>query len=297
MNPVAAEDLATARTQSLASALEREVERMIVAGDLAPGARINENRLAERFGTSRGPIREAVRALEGSGLVTSVRNRGFFVRRLAVEEVREVYDVRAALFGLAGRLLAERVTDAQLERLNGFVAEMDEASRRRDFDAYYPLNLAFHGFIVDAAGNATLADQYRGFVKKLHLFRARSLVQGGGLAVSNREHREMLAAVAARDPSWAHEAHWRHVAAAKDRLLAVVRGTAGAPDTEAQGRRRRRTIAAPRAATGEGTETPCPPSSARSPSASPVSSSPPGSPRPVPAPPSRSPTRTRSSPW
>ena len=211
------------RTISLTSVLEGEIERMIVAGDLAPGERINENQLAERFGTSRGPIREAVRALEGSGLVTSVRNRGFFVRRLEVQEVREVYDVRAALFGLAGRLLAERVTDGQLDRLNGFVAAMDEAAARRDFEAYYPLNLAFHEFIVDSAGNATLAEQYRNFVKKLLLFRARSLVQGGGLAVSNREHREMLAAIAARDPSWAHEAHWRHVASAKDRLLAVVR--------------------------------------------------------------------------
>ena len=214
------------RNASLASKLEGRIERMIVVGELAPGERINENQLAERFGVSRGSIREAVRALEGSGLVTSVRNRGFFVRRLGVEEVREVYDVRAALFALAGRLLAERVTDGQLDHLGGFVAEMEEAARRRDFDAYYPLNLAFHDFILDAAGNATLAGQYRNFVKKLLLFRARSLVQGGGLAVSNREHREMLAAVAARDPSWAHEAHWRHVAAAKDRLLAVVRGEA-----------------------------------------------------------------------
>jgi hypothetical protein len=112
-----------------------------------------------------------------------------------------VYDVRAALFGLAGRLLAGRVSEAEVERLDGFVRDMEDASRRRDFDAYYPLNLAFHEFIVDAAGNATLAGQYRAFVKKLHLFRARSLVQGGGLAVSNREHREMLSAIAARDPS------------------------------------------------------------------------------------------------
>ena len=227
MSSVASAAPSTARTASLTSVLEGQIERMIVAGDLAPGERINENQLAERFGTSRGPIREAVRALEGSGLVTSIRNRGFFVRRLEVQEVREVYDIRAALFGLAGRLLAERVTDEQLARLSRFVSDMDEAAARRDFDAYYPLNLAFHRFILDSSGNVTLAEQYRNFVKKLLLFRARSLVQGGGLSVSNREHREMLAAIAARDPSWAHEAHWRHVASAKDRLLAVVRGTAG----------------------------------------------------------------------
>ncbi|MBC7800544.1 MAG: FCD domain-containing protein [Gemmatimonadaceae bacterium] len=227
MSDAATTDTPAQRTASLATVLEREIERMIVGADLAPGERINENQLADRFGTSRGPIREAVRALEGSGLVTSVRNRGFFVRRLSVTEVREVYDVRAALFGLAGRLLAERVTDAQLAQLHAFVATMEDASAARDFDAYYPVNLAFHEYIMDASGNATLAAQYRNFVKKLLLFRVRSLVQGGGLAVSNREHREMLSAIAARDPSWSHEAHWRHVAAAKDRLLAVVRYEAG----------------------------------------------------------------------
>jgi DNA-binding GntR family transcriptional regulator len=216
------DEIGILRTSSLASAVEREVERLILNGHFAPGERINENKLASELGTSRGPIREAIRALEGTGLVVSIRNRGSFIRRLSVREVREVYEIRSALFGLAGKLLAERITDDQLQRLTKFVVEMEEASKQRDFETYYPLNLAFHEFIVDAAGNTMLAQQYRAFVKKLHLFRARSLVQGGGLTVSNKEHREMLSAIAARDPVWAHEAHCRHVAAARDRLLSVV---------------------------------------------------------------------------
>jgi DNA-binding GntR family transcriptional regulator len=222
-------ELEVLRTSSLSAAVEREVERLILNGSFAPGERINENQLAAKLGTSRGPIREAVRALEGSGLIVSIRNRGSFIRRLTVREVREVYEIRSALFGLAGKLLAERVTEAQLERLEAFVADMEEAASRRDFDAYYPLNLAFHEFIIDSAGNTMLGQQYRSFVKKLHLFRARSLVQGGGLGVSNSEHREMVAAVAARDPVRAHEAHCRHVTSAMDRLLAVVQ----AEDNEA----------------------------------------------------------------
>lgn len=217
------EELGILRTSSLASAVEREVERLILNGRFAPGERINENKLALALGTSRGPIREAIRALEGTGLIVSVRNRGSFIRRLSVREVREVYEIRSALFGLAGKLLAERITEDQLQRLTRFVVEMEEASKQRDFEAYYPLNLAFHEFIVDSAGNAMLAQQYRAFVKKLHLFRARSLVQGGGLTVSNKEHREMLSAIAARDPVWAHEAHCQHVASARDRLLSVVK--------------------------------------------------------------------------
>lgn len=218
--------LESLRAASLASVLAQELEQIVLSGEIGPGARLNENQLAARFGVSRGPIREAVRALEGAGLVESVPNRGVFVRRLTVREVRELYDIRAALFGLAGRLMAERATSDEIERLRGLIQAMETATEKRDFEAYYPLNLEFHGAIVDGSGNRTLAAQYRAFVRKLNLFRARSLVQGGGLAVSNREHREMFASIEARDASWAHEAHWRHVAAAKDRLLAVLRAEA-----------------------------------------------------------------------
>jgi DNA-binding GntR family transcriptional regulator len=215
-----------ARSAPLSKVLCDQLEAMIVNGQMMPGDRLNEQQLAQRFGVSRGPIREAVRALEGAGFVEAVTNKGVFVRQLTVTEVRELYDVRAALFGLAGRLLAERADEVIIARLEGLLAAMEEAAAGRDFDAYYPLNLTFHEAIVDGSGNATLAAQYRAFVKRLNLFRARSLVQGGGLAVSNREHREMVSAIAARDPAWAQEAHWRHVSCAKDRLLKVVRSEA-----------------------------------------------------------------------
>lgn len=218
-----AEPLDILRTRSLSNVLEGEIERLILNGEIAPGRKINENQLAMRFGTSRGPIREALRSLEGAGLVETIPNRGAFVRSMSVEEVREIYEVRAALFALAGRLLAERATPQVVAALDGFIQRMEQATQEHDFDRYYPLNLEFHAFILDACGNATLARQYRAFVQRLTLFRARSLVQGGGLNVSNREHREMVDAIRARDPDWAHEAHWRHVTNARNRLLAVVR--------------------------------------------------------------------------
>ncbi|MHB2169057.1 FCD domain-containing protein [Alsobacter sp. R-9] len=216
-------DIEVLRTRSLASVLEREIERRILSGEIPAGGRINENQLATQFGTSRGPIREALRALEGAGLVESIPNRGNFVRSVTVQEVREVYEIRAALFGLAGRLLAERAGPEVIARLDDFIERMERAAGERDFDSYYPLNLAFHTFILDACGNATLAREYKSFVKRLTLFRARSLVQGGGLTVSNREHREMVESIRARDGAWAHEAHMRHVSNAKNRLLAVLR--------------------------------------------------------------------------
>src|SRR3546814_14438087 len=73
---------------------------------------------------------------------------------------------------------------------------MEAAAAQSDFETYYPLNLEFHRTIVESTGNKMLLAEYMRFVKQMHLFRAKSLVQGGGLAVSNREHREMVDALA-----------------------------------------------------------------------------------------------------
>lgn len=215
-------DLAVVKSVSLTSVLEKELERLILVGELEPGARVNEIQLSNRFGTSRGPIREATRSLEAKGLVEVIRNRGVFVRRLTIKEAIEIYDVRSALFGQAGRLLAERMTDELLTTLTGFVKRMETPAESGNFEGYYSLNLGFHNFIVTSVGNKMLAVEYQRFVNKLHLFRARSLVQGGGLAVSNREHREMVDALASGDSERAFAAHWRHVDNAKRRLIASL---------------------------------------------------------------------------
>ncbi len=212
------DNIAQSKVRSLAGLIEAEVERMIMAGEIAPGDRVNENQLALRFGTSRGPIREALRSLEAGGLVELKPNRGVFVRSITLQEACDIYAVRAALFGLAGRLCAEQLTDAQVRELKELVSAMEQAAAAKDFDSYYPLNLKLHEFIMEQSGNRVLASHYRDLVKMLHLFRARSLVQGGGLAISNNEHREMVEAIAAKDGERAHRAHFDHVMRARERL-------------------------------------------------------------------------------
>ncbi len=223
----ARDDLTILKTGSLTSAVERQLERLIVQGELAPGDRLNEIHLAAHFGTSRGPLREAMRSLQAKGFVDVIRNRGVFVRHLQLEEACEIYDLRGALFGLAGRLVAERMTDGLLARLRGLVEEMEAAASNADLDAYYPMNLEFHDLILQASNNKTLIDEYQRLVKKMHLFRVKGLVQGGGLAVSNGEHAAMLEALASGDPERAQATHWRHVQRAKDRMIKAVETTQG----------------------------------------------------------------------
>jgi DNA-binding GntR family transcriptional regulator len=220
-------DATVLRTTSLSVAIENDLQHMILNGAVKPGERMNELQLATRFGTSRGPLREALRSLQGKGLVDFVRNRGVYVRSISIEEALEIYDLRAALFGLAGRLLVDKVNDDMLETLDGFLVRMDAASDARDFATYYPVNLAFHEFLVASTGNRLLQREYAMFVDKLHLCRGRSLVRAGGLALSNREHREMVDSIAAGGRERAFEAFFRHVDRAKHRFKSTLEGAAG----------------------------------------------------------------------
>src|SRR3546814_6962789 len=120
---------------------------------LAGGDRLNETVLSERFQVSRGPVREACRGLERTGLIRIVPNRGVFVREMSAKEAVELYDIRAALFGLAGKLLAARITNAEIKKLSALVEAMDAAVEAGDINAFYPLHVEFHAFIVRYSGN------------------------------------------------------------------------------------------------------------------------------------------------
>lgn len=208
------------RTHSLPMVLEQELQSIIMSGEFAPGDHLNEKEFAIRFGISRGPVREALRSLESSGLVDQVPNRGFFVRRLNAKQAYELYDVRAVLFGLAGRLLASRMTDDSASLLQDLLSDMDAAMAAEDFEAYVKVNFSFHEYIVVQAGNKALAQQYVGLVKQLRLYRTLSLMHVESMHASQREHHLMVDALVARDPARAEQAHRRHVEAAKERLIA-----------------------------------------------------------------------------
>ena len=206
------------QAHSLPSLVQAEIEQIILRGELTARQRINEVELAERFRTSRGPVREALRALEECGLVRAERNRGTFVREVSVAEADEVYDVREALDELIGRRLAERISDEQVAVLRRLLAQMDEATAARDIKRYHQLNLEFHDALVDFAGNARLTATYRRLTKELLLFRLQGLKEGGGFEVSNAEHKAIVKAIAARDPERAGRVLRAHAADSRARM-------------------------------------------------------------------------------
>jgi phosphonate utilization transcriptional regulator len=207
------------RQQSLTSLVQREIERRIVAGELTPGAKLNEAELAAAMGISRGPVREAFRGLEQAGLVHTEKNRGVFVRQVSLEEANEIYEVRAALEAQIGRLAAKRVTPALLERLRDIVKRMHAVGRTRDPDAYFPLNLEFHETLADASGNRALATNYRRVVNELSLYRRQAIMRNVDIIpVSTKEHAAIVDAIARGEAELAERLLYAHVLDSRARL-------------------------------------------------------------------------------
>ncbi len=213
------------QSKSLGALVQDALVRMILAGEIDAGAKLNEVALATRLGVSRGPVREAFRALAEAGLVRQEKNRGVFVREIQPEEAAELYELRAGLDEIAGRTLAGRITEQGVAELRRMVDDMD---RPKPIERYFPLNIRFHDRIVELTGNRRLLATYRGVINQMHLMRRRGLVAGGGMrGMSNIEHRAIVDALAKRDVEAVAEAMRRHVHAGHERLLLTTRPPAG----------------------------------------------------------------------
>ncbi|MDH6590185.1 phosphonate utilization transcriptional regulator [Variovorax sp. TBS-050B] len=221
--------LAFLQSSSLPMLMQEEIERLIMTGELPVGSRINESELAARFNTSRGPVREALRALEEAGLVRNEKNRGVFVREISFEEADEIYELREALEEIVGRRVAVAMDAAAVDRLRAMVEAMRSAAQAQDVEQYAQLNLQFHDTLLETAGSRKLTETYKRLVKELHLFRMRALDSGGGLRVSADEHADIVAAIASGDPNVAGAALRQHVAGSRSRMHKAF----GRPDAAA----------------------------------------------------------------
>jgi DNA-binding GntR family transcriptional regulator len=195
-----------------ASAADRIVtmlQRRVVTGEIEIGTWLRHAKLAEEFGVSRTPVREALRVLAAQGIVTIVPNRGARVEGLSPRDIRELGEVRADLHGLAAELAADRIDDAQLKRLahvwDEFAAALDDPDRRESpqlGDLWRQCNEEFHAIVVEAAGNRQLAwaleEVHRRFPRNLSFVAYQGSTRR--LAENLREHRELAAVIADHDP-------------------------------------------------------------------------------------------------
>ncbi len=213
----------------LVDRLAASIQTGVLSGAIPVGARLRQEALAEQFGVSRTPVREALRKLEATGIVELLPNRGAVVRGPTVREIREAYEVRAELEGLAAELAAGRISDGEMQTLRkaqalfrrSVSALVAQGQRRRephwqDESAWVQANDLFHQALLDAAGNArlaaTIADLHRSFPRDLTWS---ALVGNSRLLEENVEqHEAVLTAIEARDPVGARRRMVEHVRSA-----------------------------------------------------------------------------------
>lgn len=221
-NPEMLYDAEAATASSIADKIYRELENTIIGGGLEPGDRINEKALADQRGISRGPVREACRRLEEAGLVEFKANRGFFVRVLDLQDVLEIYDVRAALFSHAGRILARRINREQIAELAELHVRMEAAVAAGEADQFYVLNRRFHSRIMAFTRNKHLASIYENLDRELHIWRKRALILDGNVRASSTEHALILEVLRNGNPSRIAEVLRDHSLAGRNRLLRTM---------------------------------------------------------------------------
>lgn len=189
----------------------KAIEEDIVTGTLAPGTKLDEAGLCDRFGVSRTPVREALRFLAERGLVELIRNRGAFVAELSVPRLIEMFAVMAELEGMAGRLCARRMTGQQKTELLRSHKSCRAASRKKNPDDYYFRNETFHEAIVAGSNNSFLAEQAMALRRRLQPYRRMQLRVPRRVHDSFDEHEAILEAILAGEAEQAEQLLKDHV--------------------------------------------------------------------------------------
>jgi DNA-binding GntR family transcriptional regulator len=171
----------------------------ILSGELGPGERLNTSQLSERLGVSRTPIREALNRLTSIGLVENIPHRGAFVRKLSIEEIIEMYYIRAALEGIAARLAARNLKEEEIQQLLGYCDEMESHLSTGDYQRILETNFEFHSIIYQAAQSPRLQSLILQYYRQSEQYRALGLELPGRYAEICQEHRSLALALAERD--------------------------------------------------------------------------------------------------
>ncbi len=199
------------------------LRRAIVTGDLRPGEQVRQDALAERFGVSRVPLREALKILEGEGAVTYVPHRGYFVAELSPADLEEVYRLRELLEEEAVRTAMARLTGADVEQLAGLVEACESAGRVGDVEAMTAANRTLHFTLYEASARPRLVRLVRILWDATDAYRSLYYSDEANRERVEAEHRAVLAALRDRDADAAVRLLGEH----RDHAVAHIRTVLG----------------------------------------------------------------------
>jgi len=186
---------------------------MILSGQLAPGAQLSEEALAETCGVSRTPVRDALRRLESELFIRRSESQRSFVAEWSLNDLEDAFELRAMLEGQAARRAAERINPFQLEQLRSHNRRICEAisSEEPDVVRFLEHNRIFHTIILDAAGSPRLTSMLGLLIEQPVVWRTAQNYGRDNLQRSHHEHEELLAAFARSDGVWATAIMTAHI--------------------------------------------------------------------------------------
>jgi len=187
------------RHQTLRERILETIREAILNGQLKPGEKVAEPELAERFGISRTPIREAFRQLESEGYLTVIPRKGAVVTDLSEREVEEFYSIKSILEGYAARMAAEKMTDKDCERLETINLRLKQLAAEGDVKTFFRVHDEFHELFIRAAGNDKLFTLIGQLLRKFNRLRMASLALPGRMEISVQEHNKILEAFRQHD--------------------------------------------------------------------------------------------------
>jgi DNA-binding GntR family transcriptional regulator len=184
------------------------LRQRIFQRELEPGSWIDEVRLAQEYGISRTPLREALKVLATEGLVTMKVRRGAYVTEVSEQDLAEVYHLLALLESDAAAVVASQATDAQLKELQKLHRELEASVKDRE--RFFALNESFHMRLLELAGNRWRNQMVADLRKVMKLNRHNSLLKSGRIQESLAEHRAVMEAVLSRDAAGAMQRMQEH---------------------------------------------------------------------------------------
>jgi len=194
----------------------------IILGRMKPGERLMEVQLADEMGVSRTPVREAIRKLELEGFVVMIPRKGAYVAGITLKDVADVFEVRAALEGMAAGLAAERITEEELEMLERSLVEGSRTSGD-NIDTFVARDTAFHDIIYQSSRNQQLVQIITHLREQIQRFRMASLSQPGRTKTSWDEHKKVVEAISERNIDLARTLAREHVENAEQSLLTAMK--------------------------------------------------------------------------
>ncbi|MDG5977928.1 GntR family transcriptional regulator [Hydrogenophaga taeniospiralis CCUG 15921] len=184
------------------------LRQRIFSRELEPGSWIDELKLAEEYGISRTPLREALKVLAAEGLVTMKVRRGAYVTEVSEKDLADVYHLLALLESDAAGVVAERATDSELAELQALHTELEAALGQRD--RFFAINERFHMRLLELANNRWREQMVADLRKVMKLNRHNSLLKTGRIDESLAEHRAVMAALLARDATLTRQRMQEH---------------------------------------------------------------------------------------